>query len=89
MRAGDIALATAPHIGKIASNIHDEQKIDVELLLPQDEPPRHRNGITDACILRKACGLDNNKDTTYAGPVAYRRILKPQDRRKIVADPLL
>ncbi len=56
--AGVIALATASHIEHKPKRIHRDCGLPMEREL-QDTPSqfRHRNGITDECIWRKACEL--------------------------------
>jgi hypothetical protein len=64
MRPGVMALARASHNVENTKIIHLDRPRIVGLLQDVPSRSRHRNGITDECIGRKACELGKSKVAT-------------------------
>jgi hypothetical protein len=79
-----MALAIASHDDKNTRIIHLDRPLTVGLLQDVPSRSRHRNGITDECIGRKACELEESKVATpIEGPNTKKYIANLQQQRNI------
>jgi hypothetical protein len=84
MRPGLMASARASHDVKNTRIIHLDRPLTVGLLQDVPSRSRHRNGITDECIGKKACELEESKVATLIeGPNTKKYITYLQQQRNV------